>query len=53
MLSIAECRALLGDEAPELDSDVEALRDLLYALSSAAIDSASTEARERAEQEAS
>lgn len=53
MLSLAECRAIMGNDAPESDSDVEALRDLLYLLSRAAIDSASTEARERAEQEAS
>ena len=53
MLSLAECRALLGEDAPEHDSDVEALRDLLYLLSRAAIDSASEQARERAEQEAS
>ena len=53
MISVAECRALLGESAPESDRDVEALRDLLYALSDAAIDSASIEARERAEQEAS
>lgn len=53
MISVAECRALLGNDAPELDSDVEALRDLVYLLSRAALDSASKEARERAEQEAS
>lgn len=53
MLSVAECRALLGDDAPELDSDVEALRDLVYLLADAALDLASTEARDRAEREAS
>ncbi len=53
MLSVAECRALLGNDAPESDSDVEALRDLMYLLSDAAIDFASQDARDRAEREAS
>ena len=53
VISLAECRALLGNDAPESDRDVEALRDLVYALSLSAIESASEEARERAEQEAS
>lgn len=53
MMSLAECRALLGEDAPESDRDVEALRDLVYTLSRSVIESASEEARERAEQEAS
>jgi hypothetical protein len=39
MLTLDECRALLGPVAPESDSDVEALRDLVGALAEAVLDS--------------
>lgn len=52
MISVDEARALLGDDAPESDAAVAELRDLVYALSTAVIDSLST-APERADQEAS
>lgn len=53
MLSIAELRALMGEDAPEQDSDVEELGRYLTGLAETVLDSASFEARERAEQEAS
>jgi len=52
VISVAECRALLGNDAPESDSDVEALRDLVYLLAGSVLDSLPT-ATEQAEQEAS
>lgn len=53
MLTVAELRALLGERAPERDSDVEELGRCLNGLAEAVLDSASIEAQERAEQEAS
>ena len=53
MLTLAQCRALLGPDAPESDSDVETLRDCLYGAIEAALDSLIAAPREGAEQEAS
>lgn len=46
MLTVAECRELLGEDAPDSDRDVEALRDILCYLSDVAIDLAAKEAAE-------
>ncbi len=48
MISLDEARALLGDDAPESDVDVAALRDLVAALVEVTLDSLCT-AQERAE----
>ncbi len=39
MLTIDECRAMLGDDAPETDEAVGELRDLVYLLAGSVLDS--------------
>lgn len=45
-LSVARCREILGDDAPESDEDLRIVRDHLYTLANAAIDSAMRESVE-------
>jgi hypothetical protein len=51
VLSVAKCRELLGESAPEDDRDVEVLRDQVTAIVEMLLDSLS-KAPKRAEQEA-
>ena len=48
MLSVAECRALMGPEAPETDAEVEALRDLVSMLAETVLDSLAEQPEEAA-----
>ena len=45
MLSIAACRELLGEYAPETDREVEELRDLFRGLAVVVLDSEAERAR--------
>ena len=48
MLSVEQCRALLGSDAPETDAEVEALRDLISIVAESVLDSLTARPEEAA-----